>query len=446
MTGLKRKAYSKLLEWKNSRNGSSALLIDGARRVGKSYLVEEFGRNEYRSHILIDFNNVPDEIKYVFNSRSYDLDNLFFNLSVFYGVTLYERDSLIIFDEVQCFPRARALIKYLVKDGRYDYIETGSLISIKTNIKDIVIPSEEEHFKLDPLDFEEFLWAMGDDTAMPYIIEKFNKLEPLGEAIHRKIMDLFREYMMVGGMPQAVVAYAENRNLADLDRIKRGILDLYRNDISRFAAGYEMKVVSIFDMLPSQLSKREKRFVLSSLGGEPRMRSYENAFLWLDDGRIINRCVNATEPTFGLFMNVDTTTQKCYMADTGLLVSHALRMGTCDESIYKALLFDRLGLNEGMFAENIVAQMLHANGHDLFFYSRNSVDKDGRMEIDFLIRRGRKICPVEVKSSSYTKHSSLDKFMRKFGEQTGQAYILYQNDVMVKDGIAHIPLYMAMLL
>ena len=256
---LERKLYKSLLEWKDKYKGSTALLIDGARRIGKSYICEEFGKNEYKSYILVDFGNISKEIIDVFENESTNLDLFFMKLSAFYGIRLYERESLIIFDEVQQFPRARQLIKYLVKDGRYDYIETGSLLSLKRNVENIILPSEEKHIEMFPLDFEEFLWALGDTTTVPLLKEFFNKKMPLGQALHRKIMNDFRQYILVGGMPQAVNKYLETKNFADVDDIKRDILNLYRNDIGKFAKGYENKVISIFDEIPSQLSKKRKK-------------------------------------------------------------------------------------------------------------------------------------------------------------------------------------------
>lgn len=445
---LKRKMYSRLLEWKETSKGSSALLIDGARRVGKSYLCKEFAENEYETYILIDFANIPNEIRDLFENESTNLDLFFSKLSIFYGVRLIKRKSLIIFDEVQQFPRARQLIKYLVADGRYDYIETGSLISLKKNIKDIVIPSEEEHIEMFPLDFEEFLWALGDDTTIPLLKNCFDNKIPLGQAAHRKVMNDFRQYILVGGMPQAIIKYIEPGDFEAVDKIKKQILTLYRNDVSKFAEGYESKVLSIFDEIPGQLSKKEKKYKLSSLNKEARLRDYEDAFLWLKDAMIVNTCFNATDPNVGLNLSRDHTTQKCYMADTGLLVSHTFMDDDfIDNEFYKAILFDKLNINEGMLMENVVAQMLRANGHKLFFYSRSdSQNRENHMEIDFLIRENKKICPVEVKSNAYRKHSSLDKFKTKFSNKIGNSYILYQKDIMIKDGVIHLPLYMAMFL
>lgn len=445
---LKRKAYDRLLEWKNGSDGKTALLIDGARRVGKTYLAEEFGRNEYRSSVTVNFAKITPAIISIFENDSMDLDLFFNELSAVYNVRLHRRESLIVFDEVQRYPRAREMIKFLVEDGRYDFIETGSLISIKQNIENIVIPSEEEHFTLNPLDFEEFMWAMGDTVTVPFVRSRFDALRPLGPAVHRKTMNCFRQYMLTGGMPQVVTTYAETRDFEKADKVKRNILQLYRQDITRFATGYESKVLAVFDRIPAQLSKREKRFNVSSLGKSARARTYEDSFMWLNEGMIINTCYNTADPTVGLSMYLDAASRKCYMADTGLLVAHAFGDNAyADNELYRAILLDRIGINEGMLAENVVAQMLVAAGHKLFFYSRSDTDnRKNHMKIDFLLSRKDRICPVEVKSSSYSSHSSLDKFREKFGGRIGQPYILYGKDVLIRDGIVHLPLYMAMFL
>lgn len=445
---LKRKIYDKLLEWKNQSNGSTAILIDGARRVGKSYIAEEFGKREYKSYILIDFGKAPQDVLDLFIHDSANLDLFFAKLSAFYAKTLHKRNSLIIFDEVQQFPRARQLIKYLVADGRYDYIETGSLIRLKKNVQDIIIPSEEEHIEMFPMDFEEFLWAMGDEATVPLIRSCFESKTPLGQALHRKIMNDFRQYVLVGGMPQSVLAYLNEKNFEASDIAKRRIIKLYRDDVSKFAEGYEDKVFALFDGIPGQLSKKEKKYKLSSISKEARFRTYEDSFIWLHEAMIVNACFNATDPSVGLALSADNTTQKCYMADTGLLVTHTF-MDTAftENELYRAILFDKLNINEGMIMENIVAQMLRTNGHKLYFYSRSDTNnRENHMEIDFLITEGKKIAPIEVKSSNYASHSSLDKFRAKFSSKIGNAYILYSKDVMVKDGIIHLPFYMAMFL
>lgn len=445
---LKRKIYDKLLEWKNRSDGSTAILIDGARRVGKSYIAEEFGKKEYKSYILIDFGKAPQDVLDLFIHDSANLDLFFAKLSVFYAKTLHKRNSLIIFDEVQQFPRARQLIKYLVADGRYDYIETGSLIRLKKNVQDIIIPSEEEHIEMFPMDFEEFLWALGDEVTVPLIRSCFESRTPLGQALHRKIMNDFRQYVLVGGMPQSVIAYLKEKNFEASDVAKRRIIKLYRDDVSKFAEGYEDKVFALFDGIPAQLSKKEKKYKLSSISKEARFRTYEDSFVWLHEAMIVNTCYNATDPNVGLALSADNTTQKCYMADTGLLVTHTFMDNNFTENeLYRAILFDKLNINEGMIMENIVAQMLRTNGHRLYFYSRcDNENRANHMEIDFLITEGKKIAPVEVKSNNYTSHSSLDKFRTKFSSKIGNSYILYSKDVMVKDGIIHLPFYMAMFL
>ncbi|MDD3340352.1 MAG: DUF4143 domain-containing protein [Lachnospiraceae bacterium] len=384
----------------------------------------------------------------VFENDSMDLDLFFNKLSVFYGITLVTRKSLIIFDEIQMYPRARQLIKHFVADGRYDYIETGSLITLKQNIEHIVIPSEEEKIVMPPMDFEEFLWALGDEVTIPYLKTCFDRRCPVGEAVHRKAMNLFRQYMLVGGMPQAVLTYAQTKDFEKTDRVKRRILELYRNDVTKFAKGYESKVLSIFDGIPSQLSKHEKKYTLSSIRKEARFRDYEDSFIWLDEAMIINTCFNSTDPTVGLSLNSERMTLKCYMADTGLLLSLAFSdKELMEEGIYKMILFDRLSLNEGMLMENIVAQSLKTNGYKLFFYSKsNRENKADRMELDFLISKEKRICPVEVKSSNYARHTSLDKFKKKFGKKIGQRFIIYTKDLKQADDILYLPIYMTLFL
>ena len=450
---MKRKIYNKLLEWKQESNGEYALLIDGARRVGKSYTVRQFAEKEYRSCVILDFNLVSKSIKDLFENDLDNLDRFFMYLSNYTGKTLYTRDTLIVFDEVQQYPKARAAIKYLVKDGRYDYIETGSLISIKKNVEGIVIPSEEEHIKMFPMDFEEFLWAMGEEMLMPFIKDCFERKKPLGQLMHRRAMDYFRLYMIVGGMPQAVEKYVETRDFAKVDKLKRRILDLYRSDISKYAKGYDTKVKSIFEEIPSQLQKHEKKFRLSALKEGARARDYETAFFWLDDAMIINSCYNTTEPNVGLNLNKDTNTMKCYMADTGLLISHAFDANEIvSEDLYRKILLDKLEMNSGMIVENIVAQMLRTAGHKLFFYSNASMtDKDSRMEIDFLIAKSKittrhNISPIEVKSSARYTLTSLRKCIAKYGSYLSTAYVIHPADLKDEDNIIYLPLYMCPLL
>ena len=441
---IKRKLYSELLEWKNNRKGKTAILIKGARRTGKSYLCEQFGKNEYKSYVIIDFANISNEIRTLFEGDTSDIDKFLSELQILTHTTFYDRETVIIFDEVQMLPKARQLIKYLVANNKYDYIETGSLLSIRKNVKDIVIPSEEEDKYLYPLDFEEFLWALGDEVTYPYIKECFEKRKEVGEKIHRKIIRTFREYLIVGGMPQSVIEYVESKNFESVDRIKRNILKLYRDDISKFASGYEQKVLSVFDEIPGQLSKKEKTYNVSSLKKEARNRDYEDAFMWLSDAMIVNRCLNATDPNVGLNLSLDSKLQKIYMGDTGLLVTHTFYDSAFnDNEFYKKILFDRLNFNEGIIMENIVAEALRYSGHRLFFYTRYDEE---RIEIDFLIKRENKISPVEVKSSKYGKHTSLSKFIDKFSDRIGEKFILYPKDVLIKDDVVHLPLYMAWLL
>lgn len=450
---MKRKIYTTLLDWKERRAGKTALLIDGARRVGKSYIVEAFAKKEYRSYILIDFFTASQDVKDLFENYLHDLDTFFLFLSNYYQVKLYPRETLIIFDEVQEFPRARGAIKYLVADGRYDYIETGSLMSIKKNVQDALIPSEEHHVKLYPMDFEEFLWALGDDMLMPFIKERFEKKQPLGPALHRKAMDLFRQYLIVGGMPQAVKEFVESRDFDEVDRVKRDILTLYRADMMKHAQGYEIKVARVFDEIPAQLQKHERKFKLADLEKNARMRDYEDALFWLDDAMIVNTCYNSTAPNIGLKLNMDRLTLKCYMADTGLLISHAFdENGIVSEEIYKKILFDKLEVNMGMIVENVVAQMLVASGHKLYFYLNPSREnKNARMEIDFLIAKDKisnrhNISPIEVKSSTRYTLTSLRKFVTKYKEQTHIPYVIHPNDFKEEDGIVYLPLYMTPML
>jgi len=445
---LRRKIYDDLLDWKRRSNGATALMINGARRVGKSFLCSQFAVSEYKSHIIIDFGNAPKDILDLFEYDSSDLDLFFAKLSAFYSKTLYKRKSVIIFDEVQQFPRARQLIKYLVADGRYDFIETGSLIRLKKNVQDIIIPSEEEHIDMFPLDFEEFLWALGDSSTVPFIRQCFDSKIALGQALHRKVMNDFRQYVLVGGMPQAVLEYAKTKDFEAVDIIKRRILKLYRDDVSKFAEGYKDKVFAIFDGIPGQLSKKEKKYRMSSISKQARFRSYEDSFVWLNEAMVVNTCFNSTDPGIGLALSADFSTRKCYMADTGLLITHAfMDRPYIENELYKAVLFDKLGINEGMIMENIAAQMLRRNGHRLYFYSRNDkICRENHMEIDFLITEGKKISPIEIKSGSYKSYSSLDKFKRKFSSKLSKSYILHTKDVLIKDDIIRLPIYMAMFL
>ena len=449
---MKRKIYNKLLEWKERRNGATAVLVEGARRVGKSYIVEEFARTEYDSYLLIDFNKADKVVWTWFDTLLEDLDTLLMNLQIHYGTRLTPGKSVIVFDEVQLCPRARAAIKYLVADGRFHYIETGSLVSIKKNVRNIVIPSEEEAMPMFPMDFEEFLWAIGNDMLMPYIQQCFERRQPMG-ALHRKALEYLRTYMIVGGMPQAVQAFVDFKDFDKVDQVKRGILQVYVNDISKYAAGMEHKVKSIFEQIPAQLQKHEKKFRLSALEAGAAYRDYDDAFFWLADAGIVNICFNCTAPNVGLRLNMERNTLKCYMGDTGLLISHAFdENGKVPVELYQKLLLNKLEVNQGMIVENIVAQMLATSQHKLYFYSNSSRDDASeRMEIDFLTAKSKltsrhNITPIEVKSSQRYTLSSLRKCVEKFGEYLATPIVLHGADLKEENGMLFLPLYMTPLL
>lgn len=450
---MNRKIYDKLLEWKQNRQGKTAVLVEGARRVGKSYIVKKFAEENYKSYILLDFNNVSEEVKDLFYNNLSDLNQFFQYLTILTGTELFERESIIIFDEVQMFPKARSAIKYLVEDGRYDYVETGSLVSIKENVQDIVIPSEEERISLNPMDFEEYLLATNQKDLISTIKNAYNELESLPNSIHRKAMEAFREYVIVGGMPQAVETYIKTKDFNEVDRVKRNILNLYRDDIAKNAPRYSLKVRNIFDTIPSELQKNEKKFSLSSLDKNARLRDYEEAIFWLVDADIVNPCFKATEPNIGLKLNTDISSFKIYMADTGLLISHAFdENGLVKEEVYKKILLDKLEFNAGMIIENVVAQMLKASGHKLYFYSsydRNN--SDDNIEIDFLIQKPKitsrnNISPIEVKSGKNYTTVSLNKFKDKYKGRLNKSYIIHPSNLKVEEDVIYLPIYMTMFL
>ena len=449
---MRRKIYNDLLRWKQEEQGRCALLIDGARRVGKSYIVREFAAGEYRSALIIDFSIARAEVKQLFSDYAGDIDMLFMNLMSIYNVTLYHRESLVVFDEVQECPLARQAIKHLVADGRYDYIETGSLVSIKRNVKNIIIPSEERHITLYPMDFEEFLWAVGNETMMDAIRMNYGRKHPMGP-LHRKAMELLRQYMIVGGMPQAVLAFVETKSFERTDRMKRDILALYKADIAKYATGQETHVSGIFDQIPSQLQRHERRFKLSSVSKGGRMRDFQNSFFWLSEAMTVNIAYNTTEPNVGLSMNVERSSLKCYMADTGLLLSMAFDENTIvSEELYRKLLLDKLEVNAGMLLENLVAQMLRAAGHKLYFYSNNSREAaSDRMEVDFLISKSaitsrHNISPIEVKSGRRYAITSLNKMIDKYSNYLSTSYVIHTADYAEKDAITYLPVYMVPLL
>ena len=447
----KRKVYDKLKEWKTLSAGSSALLLEGARRIGKSTIVEEFAKKEYDDYMILDFARENQEIKHNFEENMNDLDTFFRNLFLLKGRRLKGEKCVLIFDEVQLFPQARQAIKYLLADGRFDYIETGSLISIKKNVKNILIPSEEYRVKMYPMDFEEYLWALGDEVTIPTIKEAFEKRKPLGDAIHRKIMKNFRIYMVVGGMPQAVDAYVSGKTYEQIDFVKRNMLSLYEEDLAKYDSENREKASVIFRTIPEQLENKNSHFKMSLIDKNARYQNYVDAVSFIAESMIGNECINVTKPEVALELFADRTNFKLYMGDTGLLVTQIMKhRDRTEEDLYKALIIDNLGINQGMIIENMVAQMLRMSGHDLYFheymYMPESSSKEKKYEIDFMIVKKKKICPIEVKSSGYTSHKSFDYLIKKYQLKLEDRYIIYTKDLKYQDGITYIPLYMTMLL
>ncbi|MCR4806096.1 MAG: AAA family ATPase [Lachnospiraceae bacterium] len=446
----KRKIYDNLLNWKKTSGGKSAVMIEGARRVGKSTVAEEFAKNEYDDYILLDFALENKDIRQNFEDNIGDLNTFFRNLFIIKGKDLPERRAVIIFDEVQLFPLARQAIKYLVADGRYDYIETGSLISIKKNVKEILIPSEEEKMKMYPMDFEEFLWAKGNTVTMPAIREAYKNRKGLGDTLHRRIMQLFREYIAVGGMPQAVAAYVNGDSYSAIDRVKQGILSLYTDDLKKYDDMEKEKASLIFKTIPKQLSDHDMHFTFSEINANARYVNYVESVEFVAEAMMGNLCANVTNPDILMDLYADRSNFKLYMGDTGLLVSQMIREGDESEDIYRALIYDKLSSNLGMIFENIVAQMLRANGHSLYFheykYTPNDTATEKKYEIDFLIVKNKKICPIEVKSSGYLSHKSFDYFIKKYPIKVADRYIIYTKDLKFVDGITYIPAYMTGLL
>jgi len=439
----KRKAYDEFLRWKANLAGKTALLVEGARRVGKTHLVSKFARQEYASFLYIDFSAKGKQVrayKRAFEECD-DIANLLERLQLLSGVTLVPGGSCVVFDEVQRYPPAREAIKQLVAYGRYHYIETGSLLGINENVKDIVIPSEEHSIKLHPMDFEEFLWATGNANLSEHIRKCFEMKCPLARDIHAKAIDLARQYMVVGGMPQSVEAYLQggDHRLEAAESMKQEILRLYVQDIGKYAKGYAPKVRAIFRHIPSALNSGEKKFHLSEINTNARMRRYENAFLWLSDAMVANIAYNSTDPDVGLEMNLESSSFKCYLSDTGLLVSLAMTGAKdIDGRVLRGILYDKLGVNEGMFFENYVAQELVASGHELLFHSKASP----KMEIDFLIRHGIKICPIEVKSAASRRHASLDLLIKRCHRKLGAKYVVCPENLAERNGVTYLPFYM----
>ncbi|MFA6861894.1 MAG: AAA family ATPase [Bacilli bacterium] len=438
----KRKILDQLKEWKKNSDGNTAILIEGARRIGKSTVAEEFGKANYKSYITINF-STNEEAKKTFERNQSNLDQLFNELSVLFGTRLYLRDSLFIFDEVQCYPKARQLIKNLVADHRYDYLETGSLISIKQNVQDIVIPSEEKKLSMFPMDFEEFCWAINDETTIAFLKEHLKTLKPLGGML-RIINERLKTYMVVGGMPQSVVAYLKSKNFADCEDEKQGILDLYRDDIAKYAKGYEAKARMIFDSIPALLSHHDKKIVFSNLGTKGgRAGDFSNALYWMSDSKIAKLVyrLESIDPLAGF--SIDDSKVKCYMSDTGLLLSLAVgKNDYLNNPLYKSLVLGKLHSNEGMMAENMVCQML-SNKNDKIFFFEKTTENRTKYEVDFVKPNLDKFDLVEVKSSRGNDHASILYALKTYSRNIKNAYILGNFDIKVEGRITYLPLVFA---
>lgn len=440
----KRKLYNTMLKWKSERNGDTALLIQGARRVGKSTIAEEFARNEYKSYILIDFSKVSKEVSDLFNDIS-DLNYLFIRLQFIYQIPLYERESVIIFDEVQLQPLARQAIKHLVKDHRYDYIETGSLISVRSRSRDILVPSEETKVDMYPMDYEEFRWTLGDTTTIPLLRTAFEKKMPLGDAVHRKLMRDFRLYMLVGGMPQAVSAYIRTNNFTAVDQAKRDIIALYEEDFGKIDDSGRAK--ALYDAIPSQLSRNAMRYQVGRAIDKERVDRLENIVKVMDDSMTVNVAYHSDDPNVGLALTKNKEYFKMYASDTGLFVTLAFKDSDITENvIYDKLLNDKLSTNLGYVYENVIAQMLRATGKNLFYHTIPYAEGKKYYEIDFVIPDKHKISPIEVRSSGYKAHKSLDEFCSKFSDRIMNRYLIYTKDYKRENGVEYVPVYMTMFL
>lgn len=440
----KRKMYDTMLKWKSERNGDTALLIQGARRIGKSTIAEEFARNEYKSYILIDFSNVSEEVSDLFKDIS-DLNYLFLRLQFIYHVQLYERESVIIFDEVQLQPLARQAIKHLVKDHRYDYIETGSLISVRSRSRNIIIPSEETKVDMFPMDYEEFRWALGDTATIPLLRNAFEKKLPLGDAVHRKLMRDFRLYMLVGGMPQAVAAYIKTNNFTAVDLAKRDIIALYEEDFGKIDDSGRAK--AMYDAIPAQLSKNALRYQVGKAVKDEKVERIVNVVKEMEDSMTVNVTYHSDDPNAGLALTKNEEYFKMYASDTGLFVTLAFKDSDITENvIYDKLLNDKLSTNLGYVYENVIAQMLRATGKNLFYHTIPYAEGKKYYEIDFVIPHKHKISPVEVKSSGYKTHKSLDVFCSKFSDRIMHKYLIYTKDYKKENGVEYIPVYMTMFL
>lgn len=441
----KRKIYDSMLRWKQQRNGATALLIKGARRVGKSTITREFAKNEYESFILIDFARSGNEIHSLFNDLS-DLDFLFLRLQAIFNVTLHPRKSVIIFDEVQFCPKARQAIKYLVEDGRYDYIETGSLLSIRKNTVGILIPSEETRITMYPMDYEEFLWAINESQSIELIKYAYLKLKPLGDDINRRLMRQFRLYMLIGGMPQAVNEYLDTNNLAATDEVKREIIELYLDDLRKIDPSG--KTTRIFESIPGELAKSKLRFEPGSVIKDADKSNLNEIWKDLEDSLTVNFAYLTTDPNVGLGLHKDPDSFRIYLGDTGLFVTLAfMDRNVADNDLYRRLLADKLSANLGYVYENIVAQSLRAAGHSLYYYTfPTDATRKNHYEIDFMTSTSNKVNPIEVKSSGYSAHKSLDVFREKYSSRIGTPILLYTKDLRKEHGILYLPVYMTMLI
>lgn len=436
----KRKIYDRLLQWKEESQGRTALMIEGARRVGKSTVAETFGKNEYDSYILIDFSIASQTVKDLFYDLS-DLNFFFLQFQLLYRTDLIERRSLIIFDEVQLFPMARQAIKALVKDGRYDYIETGSLISIRKNVKDILIPSEERKISMYPMDYEEFLWAIGDETTTKLLRNAFSNRKAVGEQMNRKLMRDFRLYMLIGGMPQAVDEYLRTNNFRLVDQVKRDILNLYEDDFRKIDP--TGRISMLFDAIPAEMNKNASRYQVSSVLGNERADSILELIAELKDSKTVNVAYHADDPNTGMSNHKNLGKFKLFLADTGLFTTLVFKdKDFTENSIYEKLLSDKLSVNLGYLYENIVAQMLTAKGNELFYYTFMNEKTRHNYEIDFILTRNNKICPIEVKSSGYKTHASLDKFSEKYSGRIAEKYLVYTKDLQKDKDVLMLPVYM----
>ena len=440
----RRKLYDKMLQWKAERGGSTALLIKGARRVGKSTLAETFAKNEYDSYLFIDFTEVSQDIRDLFNDIS-DLDSLFLQLQFKFHTRLYPKKSVIVFDEVQNCPMARQAIRKLVNDGRYDYIETGSLMSIRKNVQNIRIPSEETRMTLYPMDYEEFRWALGDEVTIPLLNDAFEMRKGLGDAVTRQLLRDFRLYMLVGGMPQAVSKYIETNDLGAVDAIKREILELYADDFRKIDP--TGKATKMFYAIPGQLNSNATRYQLSSVVEQGKKDRVEEIIQDMEDSQVVMIAHHSNDPNVGLPLHEDSDRYKMYLNDTGLFITLAFRDKDITENvIYQKLLNDKLSADLGYVYENVVAQMLKASGNELFYHTWPTESGKHNYEIDFLLSRGSKVYPIEVKSSGYKTHASLDAFMKKYPDRTAQGYLLYTKDMRKDSQILLTPVFMTMFL